>query len=126
MSQAPDYEIRFAPHPAGLRVHVRGPGTLVNTIAYWQAIVAELQRKPVHGVLLVDEMHGEPLQADEWRNLVLSMRGAGLDQVRIAHVKPNGLQKIEYCEIYAVEAGIQARVFVSESLGSVWLQHGPA
>lgn len=126
MSQAPDYEIRFSPHPVGLRAHVRGPGTLVNTIAYWQAIVAELQRKPVPGLLLIDEMHGEPLQADEWRNLVLSMRGSGLEEVRIAHVKPNGLQKIEYCEIYAVEAGIQARVFVNESLGSVWLQHGPA
>lgn len=126
MSQAPDYEIRFAPHPAGLRAHVRGPGTLVNTIAYWQAIVAELQRRPVYGLLLIDEMQGEPLQAEEWRNLVQSMRGAGLDQVRIAHVKPGGLQQIEYCEIYAVESGIQARVFVSESLASVWLLHGSA
>jgi hypothetical protein len=123
MSQAPDYEVRFSPHPAGLKVNVRGAGTLVNTIAYWQAIVAQLKRRPVRGVLLVDEMQGESLQAQEWHDLVQSMRGTGLDRVRIAHVKPGGLQRIEYCEIYAVEAGIDARVFVNEVEAGVWLRH---
>jgi hypothetical protein len=35
-----------------------------------------------------------------------------------------GLEKIEYCEIFAVEAGMQARVFTSESDAVLWLRHG--
>ena len=43
MTPTPDIAIAFSPHPAGLRAHVTGVGTMQNTLAYWQAIVARLQ-----------------------------------------------------------------------------------
>jgi len=44
--------------------------------------------------------------------------------VRIAHVKPQGLQRVEYCELFAREAGLTARVFTEESVADLWLRHG--
>jgi hypothetical protein len=52
------------------------------------------------------------------------MRGLGLETVRIAHVKPHGLQLIEHCEIYANEAGFDSRVFTDESQADLWLRYG--
>ncbi|KFN40990.1 hypothetical protein [Arenimonas oryziterrae] len=121
-----ELDILIAPHPAGLRVRVRGEGSLENTIAYWQAILAEVRtslRKP-GGVLLIDEMSGDPLSAGQWQSLVEAMRGQGLEQVRIAHVKPQGLQLVEYCQIYASEAGLDAQVFEDEGQADLWLRHG--
>ena len=48
----------------------------------------------------------------------------GLQRLRIAHVKPAGLQAIEYCEIFAREAGIEAKVFEHEALAEIWLRYG--
>jgi hypothetical protein len=67
---------------------------------------------------------GPPLSADEWQTLVAGMRGQGLEAVRIAHVKPFGLQGVEYCEIFAHEAGFDARVFESEATAELWLRYG--
>ena len=50
----------------------------------------------------------------------------GLEQVRIAHVRPAGLQQLEYCEIFAVELGFQAHVFVDERAAELWLRYGEA
>ena len=44
--------------------------------------------------------------------------------MRVAHVKPIGLQNIEYCEIHAREAGLDARVFTNEMEASLWLRYG--
>lgn len=118
------FNIGFSAHPAGLRAHVSGEGTLETTIAYWQAIVARLHAHPVRGLLLVDEMHGPPLSAEQWQGLVAAMRGQGLQRVRIAHAKPLGLQKVEHCEIFAREAGLQARVFADEASVDLWLRYG--
>lgn len=118
------FDISFSTHPAGLRARVRGEGTLENTVAYWSAIVAELAKRSVPGLLLVDEMRGDPLSEEQWRQLVDAMKGGPLDRVRIAHVKPNGLQKIEYCELFAIEAGMHARVFSNEADAVMWLRHG--
>src|SRR3546814_19439882 len=52
------------------------------------------------------------------------MQGEGLEKLRIAHVKPLGLQKVEFCEIFARDAGIEATVFQNESLADIWLQYG--
>lgn len=118
------FDITFSVHPAGLKARVRGEGTLENTVAYWRAIVAELEQRPSPGLLLVDEMRGDPLSEEQWRQLVEAMKGGPLDEVRIAHVKPQGLQKIEYCELFAIEAGMNARVFSSEVEAVMWLRHG--
>jgi hypothetical protein len=117
------FAIRFEPHRAAWRVHVTGPISLANTIAYWTRIVEEIRADP-KPVLLVDEMHGAPLDAGDWEQLVKAMQGTGLEKVRIAHVKPRGLDAVEYCEIFAREAGFEARVFTDENTAALWLRHG--
>jgi hypothetical protein len=116
--------IRYFSHRAGLRVEVHGLGTYENTVTYWRDIVAELRKRKVPGLLLIDETTGAPLTAQEWRHLVAAMVGKGLEHVRIAHVKPSGLQRIEYCELSAREAGLEARVFTNEAEADLWLRYG--
>ena len=115
--------ISIRPHPAGLRAEVGGEGTLENTIASWHLIVDHVRRHQARVVLLGHHMTGPGLWPVQWRALVAAMDGRGLEHVRIAHAKPNGLQEVEYCEIYALEAGIDARVFEDERLADLWLRH---
>lgn len=107
-----------------LRVHVAGESTLENTVAYWQAIVDEVRRERPEAILLIDELQGERLTGVQWRQLVETMAGHGLEPLRIAHVKPMGLQQIEHCEIYAREAGFHSRVFDDERRAELWLRYG--
>jgi len=116
--------IQTSQHRAGLRVEVSGPGTYANTLAYWTTIAKAVREQSPRGLLLIDRTSGEALGADQWKALVESMKGSGLEKVRIAHVKPRGLQQIEYCELYAREAGFSARVFTEESVADLWLRHG--
>lgn len=116
--------VEFAPHPAGLRAVVRGPGTFANTLAYWRTVAAKVRERRPSGLLLIDETTGEAMPAEDWKHLVEAMSGQGLEQVRIAHVKPFGLQEIEHCELYAREAGLDARVFTNESEAALWLRYG--
>lgn len=104
-----------------MRFHVRGHETFANTIMYWRAILEELQAGRFERLLLVDELKGTPLLEREWLELVVMMEGLGLDKVRIAHVKPNGLNEVEFCEIYARDSGIDARVFLHEHEAISWL-----
>lgn len=118
-----DLHVECQPHPAGLRVHVTGANTLANTIAYWTRVLREVRAHP-RAVLLVDELRGPPLTADDWQVLVGAMAGSALLHVRIAHVKPRGLDTVEFCELHAKDAGFDARVFVHEDEASRWLRHG--
>jgi hypothetical protein len=118
------FRIQFSPHAAGLRADVVGTNSMENTIAYWEAILREIQARRPRGLLLVDRMQGNPLSAQEWLSLVEAMAGQGLETVRIAHVKPLGLERIEYCEMFAKEAGLDARVFDNEATADLWLRHG--
>jgi hypothetical protein len=119
-----ELSVAFRRQAGWLRVHVTGESTLENTIAYWQAIAAELQRQPVASILLVEELHGVPLTASQWFELVATMRGSGLERVRIAHVRPEGLHSVEFCEIFARDAGFEARVFDNEPAAEIWLKYG--
>jgi hypothetical protein len=123
-SKHPPFLIRSSRHRSQLRVHVIGESTLDNTIAYWQAILAEVEKKPAEQILLIDELQGEPLTESEWLSLVRNMSNHGLEQIRIAHVKPHGLQRIEYCEIFARDAGFNSRVFDNEHAAGIWLRYG--
>lgn len=123
MTQA-SFDIVFSAHPVGLNARVRGEGSLENTLTYWRAIVAELERRPAPALLLIDETRGDPLPERDWQQLVEAMKDTCLDQLRIAHVKPHGLQSVEYCELFALEAGMHARVFSSEAEAILWLRHG--
>jgi len=119
-----ELSVAFAAHPAGLRVEVHGANTFDNTLAYWQQIVAEVRRRKPTGLLLVDHLQGPSLDAAQWLVLVSTMRGLGLEKIRIAHVRPAGLQQLEHCEIFAVELGFQAHVFVDERAAELWLRYG--
>lgn len=116
--------IEFSRAGASLHAVVRGPGNYANTVTYWRSIAAALRERGANSLLLVDKTTGAALSAEEWKMLVGAMQGEGLEQVRIAHVKPIGLQNIEYCEIYAREAGLNARVFTNEMEASLWLRYG--
>lgn len=118
-----DLDVQFQPHPAGLRVRVTGANTVANTIAYFTAVLREIRARP-RPVLLVDELSGPSLTADDWRLVVAAMAGSQLQAVRIAHVKPSGLDALEFCELHAKDAGFDARVFVDEDEASRWLRYG--
>ena len=123
LPQSP-FRLRLMRQGDVLRAEVAGESSLENTIAYWQAIVADVRRERPRGLLLVDELHGAQLGEPQWRQLVEAIRGRGLEGVRIAHVKPQGLQKLEYCELHAREAGLDARVFDQEHAADLWLRYG--
>ena len=116
--------IQISPVHGGLRVEVSGASTLDHTIAYWRAIVSEAKLRHPRNLLLVDRTVGEALSAEEWKALVATLNGTGLESTRIAHVKPNGLEQLEYCELFALEAGFSARVFYDEAQADLWLRHG--
>lgn len=105
-----------------LYVKVRGAATYPNTLAYWQAVAEAIEAQPAHELLLVDELVGPPLEAADWQRLVVEV-GPRLGALRIAHVKPRGLDTVEHCVLSAMAAGLDARVFEDERLASVWLRY---
>lgn len=109
----------------GGRIYARvlGGNTFANVLAYWHAIADEVGRRPASELLLVDELVEPALGADEWHALVAEV-GPRLGRLRIAHVKPNGLDTVEHCVLAAMEAGLEAQVFVNEQHASVWLRYG--
>ena len=108
----------------GLRVAVSGPRSLENTIAYWEAILAQVLEERPQWLLVCDDLRGDELTREEWCTLVDTMAGRGLEGVRIAHVKPSGLAQIEYCELCAREAGFDARAFADLAEAERWLRYG--
>ena len=97
---------------------------MAATLAYWSAIVEESLRDRPDYILLVDELRGPALGEAEWQQLVDMLVGKGLETVRIAHVKPNGLDAVEYCELSARQRGFEARVFTEERAAALWLRYG--
>ena len=105
-----------------LEARVRGVRDLATTVAYWEAILERIAHAPVRKLLVVDELVGEELSASEWKTLVDSVAGRGLEGVAIAHAKPFAFDQINYCERYAREAGLQARAFRGEDEALAWLR----
>jgi hypothetical protein len=118
------YTLSFARVDGTLRATVTGERSLENTVAYWQSIVAEIVAKRPTWLFLCDQLKGPEMSVDEWRKLVDRMKGRGLEGLRIAHVKPHGRDHIEYCEIFAREAGIDARAFDDAGTAERWLRYG--
>jgi hypothetical protein len=118
------YRIDIAPHGKGLRARIAGEADVEATQAYWRQIAKAARERDADSLLLVDELAGRPLDESDWLSVVTSLRGEGLERLRIAHVKPLGLQQVEFCEIFARDAGIEARVFENETLADIWLRYG--
>lgn len=106
-----------------LQAHVVGPNTRENTFGYWQAITEALQSQPVGLLLLIDELEGPPLDAEDWRALVAEF-GPRLGQLRVAHVKPRGLGTVEHCMLSAIGSGLEAQVFADVHAAGLWLRYG--
>lgn len=120
----PGYRLGFSDHEAGLRAHLTGHGALPEVRAYWLELAAEARNRSASALLLIDELAGESLTAEQWQAVVAGMQGQGLERLKIAHVKPSGIAQEEYCEIYSREAGLEARVFEHEHEASLWLRYG--
>ena len=118
------YGLTFRRDGDGLRADVVGVRNLDNTVAYWEGIVAQVSERRPRWLLVCDRLRGEELSIDEWHALVDRMKGKGLEGIRIAHVKPYGVDHVEYCEIFAREAGIDARAFGDIGLAERWLRYG--
>lgn len=122
--EAGGFQVQFRRQGERLHAHVTGTSSLENTVGYWQRIVREVRKTAPRHLLLLDELRGPGLRPEQWRALVLALHGTGLEKLRIAHVKPFGLEGIEHCEIHARELGFDARAFDNESAASLWLRYG--
>ncbi|KGQ18564.1 hypothetical protein LF41_590 [Lysobacter dokdonensis DS-58] len=119
-----DFSIALTRPGGGLMATVTGLRTLDNTVAYWERIVGAVAEQRPKWLYVCDRLVGDELAISEWRNLVDKMKGRGLEGMRIAHVKPSGMDHLEYCEIFAREAGIDARAFSDAGVADRWLRYG--
>ena len=120
---AADMRITLRREAGELHAHVSGPNTRENTFGYWQAISEALQAQPVGLLLLVDELEGPSLEAEDWRALVVEF-GPRLGRLRVAHVKPRGLDTVEHCMLSAIGSGLEAQVFADVHTAGLWLRYG--
>ena len=123
LTQGADCTMRFRLDGDCLRAWAEGTSSFAATVSCWQQIVAQVQAHAPKSVLLVDRLRGRALTGEEWESLVQATRGHGLDRVRFAHVKPHGVDDLEYCEIHAREVGLDARVFEDEAVAEFWLRN---
>ena len=119
-----DLGLTFSREGDGLRATVSGPRTLANTVAYGEGILGEVKSQRPRWLFVCDRLQGHELSIAEWHDLVTKMKGRGLEGMRIAHVKPSGMDHLEYCEIFAREAGIDARAFSDPGTAERWLRYG--
>lgn len=124
MSSTPDYEIALSLRDGTLHARVSGNASVANTVACWRQIAGAAREHGADSLLLVDVMTGAALEEADWLQVVTSLRDEGLQKLRIAHVKPAGLQQVEFCEIFARDAGIEARVFENQTMAGIWLRYG--
>lgn len=118
------YGLTLAREGDGLRATVTGARNVANTFAYWEAIVEAVRAQRPRWLFVNDLLRGEELDSNAWFALVDRVRGQGLEGIRIAHVKPHGLNHLEYCEIFAREAGLNARAFHEAGAAERWLRYG--
>ncbi len=124
---APPFRIEFSPADFGLKAHVRGiNGTLETTLAYWRRIAAEVRRLRPAGLLVVDDMEGEPPPPEQLLQFIHAMQGEGLEAVRVAYVEKHldQIPQVELASILANEQGFQGHVFDNERSAVTWLRYG--
>ena len=123
LTDGADCTMRFRLDGDCLRAWAEGTSSFAATVSCWQQVLAQVQAHRPRSVLLVDRLRGRALSGEEWESLVQATKGQGLEYVRIAHVKPLGVDDLEYCEIHAREVGFDARVFQDEAVAEFWLRN---
>lgn len=121
LTDGADCRMEFSLDGTHLQATVSGTSSFASVVSCWQQILAQVQAHGPATLLLVDQLEGRGLTGAEWESLVHATKGMGLENVRIAHLKPRGLGEMEYCEIYAREVGLDARVFEDEAAARFWL-----
>ena len=126
-ADGPVFHIEFAGTDYGLRAWVTGVnGSLETTLACWRTIAEEVRRQSPRGLLVVDDMEGEPPPPDQLLEFVQAMQGQGMEAVRIAYVERHAEQipQIEFAGLLANEHGFEARIFADETAAALWLRYG--
>lgn len=124
---SPPFRIEFSPADYGLKAQVKGVnGTLETTLAYWRRIAMEVRRVRPAGLLVVDDMEGEPPPPEQLVQFVQAMLGEGLEAVRVAYVEKHleQIPQVELASILANEHGFQGHVFDNERSAIIWLRYG--
>lgn len=124
---AQNFTLDFESVGYGLRVLVQGVnGTLETTVACWLGIAEEVRWRQPRGLLVVDEMEGDPPPPEDLMRFVQAMHGMGFEGVRIAYVEHHAQQipEVELAGIMASEQGYAARVFDNEAEAERWLRYG--
>jgi hypothetical protein len=122
-----DYELRFQDCGDHLRVSIRGArDSLEISLAYWQEIAAECERRGTRALLVLDYLGGDPLPQQDMEQVIERLRQSYMHQVRVAYCESNSvyLPQAEYGELRAREAGYTVRVFGSEREAELWLRYG--
>ena len=122
-----NFHIEFSSADYGLRAWVTGVnGTLETRLAYWRMIAEEVRRVQPRGMLVVDDMEGDPPPPEQLLVFVQAMQGQGMEAVRIAYVERHAAQipLVEYAGLLANEHGFNARIFADEDSAVRWLRYG--
>jgi hypothetical protein len=121
------FRIRFRLEDRHLRASVSGyGGSVETTIAYWRAIGEEVRAVKPLSLLVVDQMEGGPIPAEDLPQFIDAMATEGFEGIRVAYVELHidQLSQAEGAEILACEKGFNVRVFSNEMDAAVWLRHG--
>lgn len=124
---SPPFRIEFSPADYGLKAHVKGiNGTLETTLAYWRKIAMEVRRLQPAGLLVLDDMEGDPPPPEQLLQFVHAMRGEGMENVRVAYVEKHleQIPQVELASILANELGFNGHVFDNERSATIWLRYG--
>ncbi len=126
-ADVPPFRIGFSVTDYGMKAHVQGVnGSLATTLACWRAIAEQVRRELPAGLLVLDDMDGEPPPPEDLLRFVQAMQGQGLENVRVAYVEkhPEQIPQVELAGIFANEHGFHGRVFDDERSAVTWLRYG--
>jgi hypothetical protein len=110
-----------------LHACVTGPkGSVELAVAYWQVLAAEAGRRGARRLLVENRSEGPPLSPQGLAEVIARLQGQGLERVRIAYVETlsEHVAAMEHGQIFAAEAGFDARVFGDTGSAERWLRYG--
>ena len=126
-ADGPVFHIEFAGTDYGLRAWATGVnGSLETTLACWRTIAEEVRRQSPRGLLVVDDMEGEPPPPDQRRECGQARQGQGMGAVRSADVvrQAEQIPQVEVAGLLANEHGFEARIFADETTAALGLRYG--
>ncbi len=121
------FNVRYENRMGYLFAKIDGPeDSLEISLAYWQEVAAECERRKVTRLLVVDQLQGEPLGLAAIEALIKGWAGTGLEQVQTAFVELDAINIafMEHGQIFANENGFMTRVFTEFDEAERWLRYG--